>query len=302
ALADLRSQSRVRGVEGLMLKHRDAAYGSGRTKADGVWWKWKVDALTIDGVAARRLAYADVRRAFETFLRESDPQRPIILVGYEQGGLHALGLLQEFFQKPPLSSRLAAAYVIGQPVPLDAFDGPLKATPPCRDAQSVRCIVSYVDIEARFPREIERSRSRALAWDAKGDLVATAGRPALCVNPLSWTATAERLPRERQIGAASATGIPFGQTPPKVADAVGAQCVDGVLKVDRPDQDYLRRRDWLAAKWRAQHFNLFYFDLAENAARRAAAAAALRDEEAKHLKPIEDSVDIVASPINKTRY
>ncbi len=49
-LAAQRSQSRARGVEGLMLKARDAAYGQGRTKADGVWWKWKIDPLTIDCV------------------------------------------------------------------------------------------------------------------------------------------------------------------------------------------------------------------------------------------------------------
>jgi DNA ligase-1 len=50
ALAALRSESRQRGVEGLMLKQRDAAYGSGRTKADGVWWKWKLAPMTVDGV------------------------------------------------------------------------------------------------------------------------------------------------------------------------------------------------------------------------------------------------------------
>ena len=49
-LAALRGESRQRGVEGLMLKHRDAAYGSGRTKSTGIWWKWKVDAMTVDGV------------------------------------------------------------------------------------------------------------------------------------------------------------------------------------------------------------------------------------------------------------
>ena len=49
-LAALRGESRHRGVEGLMLKHRDAAYGSGRTKSTGTWWKWKVDAMTVDGV------------------------------------------------------------------------------------------------------------------------------------------------------------------------------------------------------------------------------------------------------------
>ena len=46
----LRSESRARGVEGFMLKRRDAAYGTGRTKADGLWWKWKIEPMTIDGV------------------------------------------------------------------------------------------------------------------------------------------------------------------------------------------------------------------------------------------------------------
>jgi DNA ligase-1 len=45
-----RARAREQGVEGLMLKHRDARYGSGRTKSDGTWWKWKVDPLTVDGV------------------------------------------------------------------------------------------------------------------------------------------------------------------------------------------------------------------------------------------------------------
>ena len=50
AYAQLRAQSRERGVEGFMLKHRGAGYGSGRTKADGTWWKWKIDPMTADGV------------------------------------------------------------------------------------------------------------------------------------------------------------------------------------------------------------------------------------------------------------
>jgi DNA ligase-1 len=45
-----RKQSRERGVEGFMLKRLDAAYGTGRTKAEGLWWKWKIDPMTIDCV------------------------------------------------------------------------------------------------------------------------------------------------------------------------------------------------------------------------------------------------------------
>ena len=50
AFAALRAQSRGEGVEGLMLKQRSAGYGSGRTKSDGVWWKWKIEPLTADAV------------------------------------------------------------------------------------------------------------------------------------------------------------------------------------------------------------------------------------------------------------
>ena len=50
AYAAVREQSRERGVEGFMLKHRASGYGSGRTKAQGTWWKWKIDPMTADGV------------------------------------------------------------------------------------------------------------------------------------------------------------------------------------------------------------------------------------------------------------
>ncbi|MCP1116975.1 DNA ligase-1 [Robbsia andropogonis] len=50
ALAALRAESRSRGVEGMMLKHRQSRYGVGRTRADGEWYKWKVAPYTVDAV------------------------------------------------------------------------------------------------------------------------------------------------------------------------------------------------------------------------------------------------------------
>ncbi|MEJ2522586.1 MAG: ATP-dependent DNA ligase [Gammaproteobacteria bacterium] len=48
ALARSRAESRPRGVEGLMLKRLESAYGVGRRR--GSWWKWKVDPWTVDAV------------------------------------------------------------------------------------------------------------------------------------------------------------------------------------------------------------------------------------------------------------
>ena len=49
-LARQREASRSLGVEGMMLKARDALYGVGRTKDVGVWWKWKVEPFSVDAV------------------------------------------------------------------------------------------------------------------------------------------------------------------------------------------------------------------------------------------------------------
>jgi DNA ligase-1 len=53
ALAEKREQARTLLREGLMLKARDSVYGLGRRKGDDrtdVWWKWKLDPMSVDAV------------------------------------------------------------------------------------------------------------------------------------------------------------------------------------------------------------------------------------------------------------
>ena len=47
-LAELRKTSREMNSEGIMLKRKNSIYKVGRKRGD--WWKWKIDALTIDCV------------------------------------------------------------------------------------------------------------------------------------------------------------------------------------------------------------------------------------------------------------
>jgi DNA ligase-1 len=47
-LGDLRKTSRDMNSEGIMLKRKSSIYQVGRKRGD--WWKWKIDALTIDCV------------------------------------------------------------------------------------------------------------------------------------------------------------------------------------------------------------------------------------------------------------
>lgn len=48
ALGELRTNSRLRGVEGLMLKSLRSPYSAGRKR--GAWWKWKIAPYTFDAV------------------------------------------------------------------------------------------------------------------------------------------------------------------------------------------------------------------------------------------------------------
>lgn len=47
-LTELRSLSREKSSEGVMLKKKDSVYQTGRKRGD--WWKWKIDPLVIDCV------------------------------------------------------------------------------------------------------------------------------------------------------------------------------------------------------------------------------------------------------------
>jgi len=52
-LDEKREQARALQREGLMLKAREGAYGIGRRKGDDrtdVWWKWKLDPMSVDAV------------------------------------------------------------------------------------------------------------------------------------------------------------------------------------------------------------------------------------------------------------
>ncbi len=92
-LAEIRAESRARGVEGLMVKAKDAHYGVGRTKNAGTWWKWKIDPYTIDAV----LIYAQAghgRRAslytdytFAVWDSDADGERKLVPFAKAYSGL-----------------------------------------------------------------------------------------------------------------------------------------------------------------------------------------------------------------------
>jgi len=69
--------------------------------------------LDVGGKEALLLAYADVKKAFETYLEKYNNGRPILIVSHSQGSTHTKFLLRDFFDNKPLQQKLIAAYIVG---------------------------------------------------------------------------------------------------------------------------------------------------------------------------------------------
>ncbi len=227
-----------------------------------------------DARLAQEFAYQDVRRAFEVFLTQSPPERPIVLVGHNQGAAHVTRLLHDFFSgDSPLSKRLAVAYVIDYPVPLDLFDDALSPLSPCEGPSDTGCVAAFGTFMPGETSNAERFAERLLVHDGD-DFASVENRPLSCINPLTWSRTEDYAPERLHKGGVAAEGLEPDIRPAAQPNQVGAQCLDGLLFVDKPRSRSLRRPLMVGGKFRTLPSNLFYEDLKQNAVARVDALLA----------------------------
>lgn len=219
-----------------------------------------------DAQQAQQLAYEDVKRAFEYFLDNSPPERPIVLVGHNQGASHVQRLLADFFQGD-LKKRLAVAYVIDHPLPLDAFETSLSGLQPCLKQMQTACIVAFGSFTSKDKVIAERFAERLLVHNGQ-KYEAIANRPTLCVNPLLWTTSEDYAPPRLHLGGVAAEGLDPDMDPAPLTKQSGAQCQNGLLLVDIPRSKSLRRPLKVGGKFRTLPSNLFYEDLKQDAKHR----------------------------------
>ena len=126
------------------------------------------------------LAYNDVKKAFLYYLENENNGRPLIIASHSQGTLHAIRLLQEFFDGTSMQKRLVCAYIVGYRIKNDEFKHLLPGT----KSDQTACYVGW--------RSYEKGTHPDRVKNENGNSV--------CVNPISWTTSTEWTSKELHLG------------------------------------------------------------------------------------------------------
>ena len=194
------------------------------------------------------LAYNDLKNAFQYYLDHWNHGRPIIIAAHSQGSMHAVRLLQDFFDGTALQKQLVCAYVVGWHLKKDDF----KHLPFGNSPSQTGCVVGW----------------RTYKKDKEDFLVKRENGNSLCVNPVSWTTDNNWTPKEMHKGA---VGKDFNKL---IAKKISVAIAPGtnILWVEIPDD--IEQGSGLASRLGNFHiadYNLFWMDIRANVKQRIAA-------------------------------
>ena len=232
-------------------RYRQATFGAFLTRSD-------------DARRALDLAYGDVSAAFDAFLRQIGPDRPIILAGHSQGSLHLTRLLVDRVAKDPeLARRIVAAYVVGWPVSRTT-DLPVMGLRECRLADDTHCILSWESFaEPADTSLIVESYDQSQGFDGRP----RRDTPVICTNPLTGTAGGSAAPSANLGTLYPSSDLLTAAIRP---GQVGAKCTDaGYLSIgEGPDVGpYVLPGN----NYHVYDYSLFWANVRADAARRLAA-------------------------------
>ena len=195
---------------------------------------------TLASINAFALAYADIKSAFEYYLRNYNHGRPIIIASHSQGTTHALHLLKDYFENKPLQNQLVAAYLVGIGIPKDYFSS-LKM---CEDRKQTGCFCGWRTFKKGFtPDYVEAENGNSFV-----------------TNPLTWKTDSGYASRKMNSGSVL---FKFNKIYKKTTDA---QIHENVLWVRKPKFPWSFL--YSAKNYHVGDINLYYMNLRENVSQR----------------------------------
>ncbi len=223
------------------------------------------------GRQARQVAYSDIKRAFDAYLEQSAPDRPLIIAGYGQGGLLGMKLLADM--EPATRTRLVAAYLLEVAIPSATMSTMVKGIPLCDSPDQVACAIIWHSTTPHARGDL--ARENALIWSPSGGFEPTRGRELVCVNPLTWSISGRAGSADENLGAGRLSDFGSGQVE-ITRGLTAADCWNGLLFTDVVPEPIFY---WSGPRYRdlfPSTVNPFYADIEDNAQRRVASFWAQR--------------------------
>lgn len=193
------------------------------------------------GNQALDLAYEDVAHSFEHYIEHENNGRPIIIVGHSQGALLGKRLLQTYFDEKALANQLVAAYIIGYWLQVERIDSDFEQLELCQSPSQTGCIVSYDTYAEGGFKEGSVPIFEKEYWGINDS------GESVCINPLTWTHTLEKVEAKHHLGALpfeflrsrkdiildQNTGKTYASLEPLIEEVSWAQCQeDGRLEIE----------------------------------------------------------------------
>ncbi|BBM84899.1 DUF3089 domain-containing protein [Candidatus Uabimicrobium amorphum] len=213
---------------------------------------------------ALELAYSDVSKAFEYYLKHHNKDRPIIIAGHSQGAFHALRLVRDYFHDKPLYKKLVAAYIVGMNIPQEVLTQQLPRIPVGNSARQTGCILTW----NTFAEGTDVSYiNDSFPYEYFQGLRTNLQKKVACVNPLTWTTDEEKVAKEKHLGTVAFHGSE-NNSPGIDAQMVSTQCKDGALFISPP----LRKYRWdFFGNYHIMDYTMFYMNIRRNAEERVQA-------------------------------
>ena len=183
-----------------------------------------VENETISGMQAIELAYSDVERAFDYYIKYWNQGRPFILASHSQGSMHSGRLLQTKIVGTPIQSQLVAAYLIGMAIPNN-----LPGIEPARSATDSGVYINWnsltADADPRFFTE------DIVIWVGNA-YRKSKGISMLQVNPLSWLMNGGKVAASNNPG--SLPYDPGSNLRPLIKEVTSADASGIILIIEKP--------------------------------------------------------------------
>jgi len=236
----------------------DARVFAPRYREATIYSFFELEDPKSNGNKALKLAYQDVKSAFDYFIDHYNGDAPFVLASHSQGSHHGMKLIEEKIDGTPLADNLIAAYLIGMGTISDKRANALKDISVCNSAEQTGCIIHWATYRAGSPKD-----------DFNSDKT-------VCVNPLNWKRDGGKEESKKNLGYVPQSGeynlkfygddedyepTEFGPLGAPIKAHTFAYCEEGRLLVDDQGKDVEFMGD---GNYHGLDYLLFHMDIRAN--------------------------------------